>query len=259
MCPLLHRLVAVSALLLNAALLAPDSRASPVNGPAPNSPEAILFIAANRDRAAAGLPPFQWDADLAGAARQHAQAMAQRNTLSHQFPGEPAMQDRARRAGARFSMIAENVAEGPNAAGLHVQWMNSAPHRANLLDHDLNSIGIAVAERGNTLFAVEDFSVGVPQLSFAEQEAEVRARLSGYGLQVVNNTADARRTCAVDRGWSGTRPLAVLRYEMVDLSRLPEEVEQKARSGRFHSAAVGACEPSGSAGFARFRIAILFY
>src|SRR5215469_5772969 len=231
MCPLLHRLVAVSALLLNAALLAPDSRASPVNGPAPNSPEAILFIAANRDRATAGLPPFQWDADLADAAGQHAQAMAQRNKLSHQFPGEPAMQDRARRAGARFSMIAENVAEGPNAATLHTQWMNSAPHRANLLDHELNSIGIAVMSRGNVYFAVEDFSVGVAQKSLSQQEAEVRAELSGYGLQVLRDSADSRKTCAMDRGWAGARPGVVLRYEMGDLSQLPEEVAQKARSG----------------------------
>jgi len=253
-----RHIAAISALLLCAALLPPVLRAASSPPPA-NTPEGILFNSANRDRAAAGLPPFQWDPNLADAARAHAQAMVQRNTLSHQFPGEPALQDRARQAGARFSMIAENVAEGPNASGLHVQWMNSSAHRANLLDADLNSIGIAVMQRGNVLFAVEDFSVGVPQLTLAEQENEVRSQLAGYGLQVLGDSADARKTCAVDRGWSGARPGAVLRYEMGDLSQLPEEVEQKARSGKFHSAAVGACEATGSATFARFRIAIVFY
>jgi uncharacterized protein YkwD len=128
-----------------------------------------LFNAANHDRAAAGLPPLQWDAALATSAHQHALAMAKMNQLSHQFPGEPAMQDRARQAGARFSVIAENVAQGPTASGIHSQWMNSPPHRANLLDPDLNSIGISVVQSGNMLFAVEDFSTAVPSLTLDEQ------------------------------------------------------------------------------------------
>ena len=103
------------------------------------------------------------------------------------LPAKLPLQDRARQVGARFSMIAENVAEGPSAQGLHTQWMNSPPHRANLLDQELNSIGIAVIQRGNMFFAVEDFSVGVPQLSFEEQEATVAAQLAGYGLRVEND------------------------------------------------------------------------
>ena len=254
---ILSCITAPAALLLAAALFPSFLRAA--SPPPPNTPEGMLFNAANRDRASAGLPPFQWDASLADAARAHAQEMVRRNTLSHQFPGEPALQDRGRQAGARFSMIAENVAEGPNASGLHLQWMNSAPHRANLLDRELNSIGIAVMRNGNMYFAVEDFSVGVPQLTLSEQENEVRSQLADYGLQVLGESADARKTCAVDRGWSGARPGAVLRYEMADLGQLPEEVEQKARSGKFHSVAVGACEAGGSGTFARFRIAIVFY
>ena len=254
----LRHIATVSALLLGTAGL-PSALRAASSAPPGNTPEGILFNSANRDRAAAGLPAFHWNANLADAARFHAQLMAQRNTLSHQFPGEPALQDRGRRAGARFSMIAENIAEGPNASGLHVQWMNSPAHRANLLDAELNSIGIAVMRSGNLYFAVEDFSVGVPQLTLAEQENEVRAQLAGYGLQVLAESADARKTCAMDRGWVGARPGAVLRYEMGDLSQLPEEVEQKARSGKFHAVAVGACEASGSGTFARFRVAILFY
>ena len=249
----LRRITTLAAVLLPSALHASSS------APPSNTPEGMLFNDANRDRAVSGLPAFQWDANLADAARLHAERMAQRNMLSHQIPGEAPLQDRGREAGARFSMIAENVAEGPTPSGLHSQWMNSAPHRANLLDHDLNSIGIAVVQRGGLLFAVEDFSVGVPQLSLSEQEAEVRAQLAGYGLQLINGNADARKTCAEDRGWSGPRPLAVLRYEMADLGQRPEEVEQKARSGKYHSVAVGACEATGSGTFARFRIAILFY
>jgi uncharacterized protein YkwD len=218
-----------------------------------------LFNAANRDRAAAGLPPFKWDAALATAAHQHALRMAQANQLSHQFPGEPPMQDRARQAGARFSTIAENVAQGPTPAGIHNQWMNSAPHRANLLAPDLNAIGISVVQSGNMLFAVEDFSDAVPTLSLEEQEKQVASQLERQNFQVTAGSSDARKTCETDRGWVGPKPASILRYEMSDLSHLPDEAVQKAASGKFHSASVGACNSSGGQEFTRFRIAILFF
>jgi uncharacterized protein YkwD len=220
--------------------------------------ESILLDAANRDRAAHGLHPLQWDAALANAARLHAEQMAQRNTLSHQFPGEAPMQERAMQAGARFSLIAENVAEGPTAAGLHTQWMNSPPHRANLLDKELNAVGIAVVQRGNILFAVEDFAFAVPSLSLDEQEHTVGAQLAAQGLNPVNITPEAHKACNRERQVA-QRPMAVLRYEVSDLSRLPDEVLQQVQSGKFHSAAVGACQPREGSDFAGYRIAILLF
>jgi hypothetical protein len=249
-------LAIVAAVVLVALLLTPTLFAAhPPNSVA----DQTLLNAANRERAAAGLHPLQWDSALASAAHQHALRMAQANQLSHQFPGEPPMQDRARQAGARFSMIAENVAQGPTPSGIHTQWMNSPPHRANILDPDLNAIGISVVQSGNMLFAVEDFSVSVPTLSLEQQEQEVASQLSAHNLQVAAGSADARKTCEMDRGWSGPRPSAVLRYEMSNLSNLPDEVMQKVDSGKFHSAAVGACKATGSSEFSRFRVAILLF
>ncbi len=120
--------------------------------------EQVLFESANRERAAHGSPPLKWDATLARAAHQHALRMAKQNSLAHQFPGEPDLPARAIQAGARFSALAENVAQGPSAANIHAQWMKSPHHRANLLDTELNSVGIAVTQRNGQLFAVEDFS-----------------------------------------------------------------------------------------------------
>src|SRR5437016_3271624 len=96
--------------------------------------ERALLEDANRERVAQGLAPLHWNANLAAAAHAHALLMAQRNTLSHQFSGEAPLQDRARSAGARFTVVAENVAEGPSAEMIHASWMHSPPHRANLLD-----------------------------------------------------------------------------------------------------------------------------
>src|ERR1700692_3587762 len=114
---------------------------------ATGSAEQTLLQLANRERAAQGLAPLKWSASLAEAARDHALRLAQQNTLSHQLPGEAGLAVRAARAGARFSSIAENVAEGPSAEGIHQQWMHSAPHRANLLDAQLDSMGVAIADR----------------------------------------------------------------------------------------------------------------
>jgi hypothetical protein len=233
--------------------------------------EHALFDAANRERVALGLQPLRWDEALAAAARDHALRMAQRNTLSHQLPGELPLQDRARLAGARYTTIAENVAEGPTPEMIHTSWMHSPPHRANLLDPELTTVGIAVASisarsgggAAGMLFAVEDFSQAVANLNHQEQERQVSDALASRGLQVdarATATDDARRTCEMDRGWAGSRPGLVVRYEAGDLSRLPDELEQKIQSGRYRAAAVGACESSGGTrGFTRFRVAVLLY
>ncbi len=262
MSPTLRRFAILAALTILVLLLTPTLHAAaavPAARPQAGAPEALLLDAANRDRAAAGLPPFQWEASLAVCAKMHALMMAQRNMLTHQFPGELPVQQRATHAGARFSVIAENVAEGPNVIGLHVQWMNSAPHRANLLANDMNSVGIAVVQSGNMLFAVEDFSEAVPVLNLDAQESQVARLLVARGVQTVSSSPEARKTCDMERGWAGQKPHAVVRYEATDLSRLPDDIAQKVQSARYRIAEVGACDAGAAAGFTRFRVAILLF
>jgi len=117
-----------------------------------------LFEQVNAARKADGLPLLTWDDALARAALWHAQVMAARGFLAHQFPGETNLRGRARRAGIRYNWLAENVAQGRDPNRIHQALMNSPPHRANLLDVKLNSVGICVAERFGELFVVEDFS-----------------------------------------------------------------------------------------------------
>lgn len=232
-----------------------------------NAAERALFDSANRERVAQGLQQLRWDDTLAAAARDHAARMAQSNTLSHQLSGEAPLQDRARIAGARYTIIAENVAEGPTAETIHSGWMNSPHHRANLLDPELNAIGIAVAitqSRGGTsgmLFAVQDFSQSVASLNFQQQERQVSEQLASRGLQITSGNDDARKTCSTsDHEWFGPRPSLVLRFEASDLSRLPVQLEQKLQAGKYRAAAVGACQPPSSGdGFTHFRIAVLLY
>jgi uncharacterized protein YkwD len=53
---------------------------------------------------------------------------------------------------------AENMGQGPNPTAIHQSFMKSPQHRANILDPDMDSAGIGIAERNGQLFAVEDFS-----------------------------------------------------------------------------------------------------
>lgn len=224
------------------------------------SPEQTLLQLANRERAADGLAPLKWSSVLAEAAREHAARMAQQDTLSHQLRGEPGMAERASRAGARFSSLAENVAEGPTAELIHREWMNSAPHRANLLDPQLDSVGIAVADRNGTLFAVEDFSQAVDDLSLPEQEKLVEVQLEKRGLHLLDYTEEARRSCVLDKGYAGSHiPSFVLHYATPDLATLPDILEQRIRTAKYHSAAVGACSSNGKFGVSSYRIAVLLF
>jgi uncharacterized protein YkwD len=223
------------------------------------SAEKALFEAVNKERAAQGIAPLQWDEALAAAARLHAQRMAQQNQLSHQLPGEPAVQDRATQAGARFSLIAENIAVAPTPNVIHTAWMQSEHHRENILDPQLNVVGIAVIKSGNGLYAVQDFSQAVANLTFAEQEKRVIAGLAEEGMTKAQISNDARKTCGMERGFSGVHPMSVVRFEASDLSKLPDDLEAKLRSGRYHSAAVGACASGEAVGFTHFRIAVVLY
>jgi uncharacterized protein YkwD len=120
--------------------------------------ERELFASVNQARRAQGLSPLRWDESLATAARRHAEVMAEHRSAQHGFEGEPSLSARVKQAGVHFSWLAENVIQGPSPEFIHEQFMKSPPHRANILDRDMDSIGVGVVEQGGQLFAVEDFS-----------------------------------------------------------------------------------------------------
>jgi uncharacterized protein YkwD len=120
--------------------------------------ERSLFESVNRDRKTQRLPALKWDEALATAARKHAEEMARENSVAHTLPGEPSLPGRATKAGAHFGWLSENVIHATSASAAEAQFMKSSNHRANILDSDMDSVGIGVAERDGQLFVVEDFS-----------------------------------------------------------------------------------------------------
>jgi uncharacterized protein YkwD len=124
----------------------------------PAAEQRALLDAVNHERRGQGLPPLRWNDALADAAQKHAREMARQNSVSHTLPGEPSLASRATKAGTRFSWISENIVQSTSAAGAHEQFMKSLNHRANILDGDMDSVGIGVARNRGQLFVVEDFA-----------------------------------------------------------------------------------------------------
>ncbi|MGA7848641.1 MAG: CAP domain-containing protein, partial [Terriglobales bacterium] len=104
--------------------------------------ERELFASVNQSRRAQGLQPLRWNKALAAAARRHAEVMAERGSAQHGFEGEPSLSARVKQAGAHFNWLSENVIQGPSPEFIHAQFMKSPAHRANILDKDMDSIGV---------------------------------------------------------------------------------------------------------------------
>lgn len=234
-----------------------QDRPAPAAMIVPSSVERVLFDATNRERAAHGIPSLHWDDSLASAAQAHAALMAKQSEISHQFPGEPSLRERASRAGARFSVVAENVALGPDTDTIHSDWMHSPGHRANILDVQLTAIGIAVVARGRQLYAVQDFSRSVENLSFEDQEKKVAALLAARGLRISSENEEARRACATSYHPPYRGTLLVVRFTTSDIEKLPADLEKSIRQGTYGKAAVGACEATSESGFTQYRFAVL--
>jgi cysteine-rich secretory family protein len=245
-------------LVLVVAILLMAPRALFARPPQNTSSEGQLFNSLNRERAALGLPVLQWDDALASAARQHAARMAQLNQMSHQLPAEEDLLARLGDAGAHFSVIAENVAIGPDPAVIHNMWMHSPGHRANILSPELSAVGIAVAQGSSGLFAVQDFSHSVLNSNLDQQEQQVISLLAARGLQA-NASDDARRSCDGNRKFAPNTAATLVRYETPNLDKLPDVLDQQLQSHRFRAATVAACSATAAPGFSRFRVAVLLF
>jgi len=223
-----------------------------------------LVQLANQARAQAGAGSLRWDAALAEAARKHCLRMAAAGALSHQFPGEPEISARAQAAGARFSLIEENVAVAPNPEAVHDAWMHSPYHRENLLNPAVNRVGIAVVAGPLGLYAVADYERVVEQLSQTQVEAVVAQLVQANGVGVVSNVTLARDACVQNEGMprsaTGPQPRFVMRWQDAELTQLPQALVARIATGKYRQAAVGSCPPQGQqSSFTAYRLAVLLY
>ncbi|MGA8044347.1 MAG: CAP domain-containing protein [Terracidiphilus sp.] len=223
-----------------------------------------LLALANQARAEHGAPPLEWDGNLAAAARQHCLRMAAEGPIAHRYGGEPDLSERAGQDGAHFSLIEENVAVGPSPAEIHDGWMHSPGHRSNLLNPEVDRVGIAVVAARGTLYAVADYAHGVQALTRSQVEARVEQNMRSSGIAIATDNAMARAACAMDEGLPRTdadgTPRFIMRWQDSDLTRLPQALRQKLETGQYRRAEIGSCPAQGVQGtFTAYRVAVLLF
>jgi uncharacterized protein YkwD len=114
--------------------------------------EHIILCLINRERADHGLGDLRKESAQAKAARKHTKLMVRQRCFSHQCSGEGDLVARVERTNYLpcncYWGVGENLAYGEGSEGsprsLFKAWMNSAPHRANIINGRYEHIGIGI-------------------------------------------------------------------------------------------------------------------
>jgi uncharacterized protein YkwD len=152
---LLPALLAWAALVLPAATPAATCAGADLTPATNNAPtlRAATLCLLNDERAKRGLKPLASNAQLEKAAQNYTRAMVRERFFDHVSPGGSTLLSRVRRGtrylhGARRYSLGENIAWGSGSYATPQEtvagWMESAGHRANILNRKFKHIGIGV-------------------------------------------------------------------------------------------------------------------
>lgn len=131
--------------------------------------ERLVFDLVNDERRERGLEPLEWDDQLAELAREWSSEMADQGRLEHQDP------ERMLERSEGFTGVGENIfrATGPlPASTIHVSWMRSDGHRANVLRPEFDRLGVGFLCTGDgEVWATQRFGrTGTPSLTPPEDD-----------------------------------------------------------------------------------------
>ncbi|MGE7633346.1 CAP domain-containing protein [Bacillus paramycoides] len=104
----------------------------------------------NAERTKQGLPALKIDTELSKVARIKSEDMQKNNYFDHNSPTYGSPFDMMKKFGISYKSAGENIAQGQRTPEEVVQaWMNSAGHRANILNSGFTHIGVGYVESGN--------------------------------------------------------------------------------------------------------------
>ena len=179
-----------------------------------NSVEDTFTAKLNHARTARGLPRLETRNALVQVAREWAARMAEQSKLYH----NPNLTSDV----TNWRWVGENVGYGPDALTVHVAFMRSPGHRANILDRDYTEVGIGAVVRSGRVWVAEVFrrpmrlttssvttSSGFPgRLTYGSTgsavkkvQARLGVRTTGYYGPV---TRSAVRAFQQRQGWRGS-------------------------------------------------------
>ncbi|WP_246073008.1 CAP domain-containing protein [Paenibacillus dokdonensis] len=98
----------------------------------------------NQERAKAGLKALTENTKLSGMAMDKAKDMNNNNYFDHNSPTYGSPFDMMKKYGISYSYAGENIAKGQKTpSDVMTAWMNSEGHRANILNSNYTTIGVA--------------------------------------------------------------------------------------------------------------------
>lgn len=103
----------------------------------------------NQERAKAGLQPLKADLELTKLARLKSQDMINKNYFDHNSPTYGSPFQMMKQFGITYKTAGENIAGNQTVERAHTALMNSAGHRANILNPNYTHIGIGIQNGGN--------------------------------------------------------------------------------------------------------------
>jgi hypothetical protein len=115
-------------------------------------PSEVLFTKMmNAAREKAGRPKLSLDPEASRVARKHTTEMVDRNLLYH-TPSTSLV-----RRVTRWEILGENVGVGGSVDSLHHAFMDSPPHRANILLSKFRHVGVGVRTREGRMWVTVIF------------------------------------------------------------------------------------------------------
>ena len=109
-----------------------------------NSNEKEVFNLINQQRKNQGLSELKIDNETQRVARIKAQDMVNNNYFAHESPTYGSPFDMLKSFKISYRTAGENIAANSSNSGAVSAWMNSAGHRANILNSNFNYTGIGV-------------------------------------------------------------------------------------------------------------------
>jgi uncharacterized protein YkwD len=238
----------------------------------PSRRELQLFDLVNHEREKAGLDKLEWSDRLADVALAHSRLLAENRDLSHQFSGEPLLQERVGATALRFNSVAENVAAAPDVDTAHTALMKSPGHRANILHQDYNAIGISIVERDHELFITQDFAHTLA--TYTEKQFR-DAVIAGFNqarqsrklppVDVITDPQLRKAACSQDmhtdkmiQNIPGASGLLV--FSLNEPGTLPNGLKQFTSDKTIQRMNIGVClQTGGVTGFSKFWVVAAFY
>ena len=113
----------------------------------------------NKERSKNGLSPLTLDYSLSNVATKKSQDMINKNYFDHTSPTYGSPFDMMKQFGISYRSAGENIAKGQRTPQeVMNEWMNSAGHRANILNSSFTKLGVGIAKDSNgTLYWTQMF------------------------------------------------------------------------------------------------------